>query len=103
MRKLIFALGQAPGMGAFASQSTTPQAIDMSNFQPLMIVRYIASAYAAYMAYKGFVQILQNLSAYNAAIKQQDDTSKQTALDGIFGGAIQFFATTVLAILGITI
>ena len=76
---------------------------DWISFEPVMIMRYIASLFLAYISFKGAIQVGNNVSEYSKAMKNQDDASKQSALDGLFGGALQFFITGLLAVLGITI
>ena len=76
---------------------------DWLSFEPVMIMRYIASLFLAYISFKGAIQVGNNVSEYSKAMKNQDDASKQSALDGIFGGGMQFFITGLLAVLGITI
>lgn len=104
---LVVLLWTSPELLAFADTPTpTPVPVEEPNwleFQPVMIMRYIASLFLAYISFKGAIQLGNNVSEYSKAMKNNDDASKQSALDGIFGGGIQFFISGLLAILGITI
>lgn len=107
---LLFA---SPEVSAFASnitQTTAGQTGGTSTaepnwleFQPILIMRYLASFLLAYVSFKGAIQLGNNISELSAALKNQDDASKQNAINGIFGGAIQFFISGLLAIFGIAI
>lgn len=105
---LLFAvlLWTSPELIAYASSSPTPTpavAPNWVSFEPVMIVRALASLFLAYISAKGAIQLANNISEFSKAYKQNDDAGKQSAMDGIFAGALQFFITGLFAVLGITL
>ena len=107
---LMFAvlLWTSPELHTYAAVPTVvltnaDTAPNWAQFEPVMILRWIASLYLSYISVKGAIQLGNNISELSKSIKNNDDASKQSALDGMFGGGLQFFISGLLAILGITI
>ena len=86
-----------------AQTTTTTTEPDWLEFQPIKIMKYLASFFLAYVSFKGAIQLSNNISELSVALKQNDDASKQNALNGIVGGALQFFISGLLAIFGVVI
>lgn len=99
-------LWTSPELSVYASATPTPVptgAPDWLSFEPIRIIRTLASLFLAYISAKGAIQLGNNISEFAKAYKQNDDAGKQSALDGIFAGGLQFFIGGLLAILGITL
>lgn len=99
----------SPELQAFAATPTpeptvAPTAIpDISNFQPLMILRIIFAIFMAVIATMGGIQIAKSVQELSTALQQNDSTATNTAIRGIVGGSLQAFISVLLAFFGITV
>ena len=95
----------SPEVQAFAAPTTlaTAQMPDLTNFQPLMILRIIYVLFLSIVAIMGGIQVAKSVQEWSTAMQQNDSVGASTALKGIVGGAIQAFVSGLMGIFGIVI
>lgn len=94
----------APTPTPIPTPTTAPVEVpDLSNFQPLLILKAIVTLVMAYVTYMGVMQVVRGVQDWSTAMQQNDTTGTNAALRGIVGGAIQAFVSVLIGIFGIVI
>lgn len=96
----LLALNAARLLPIVATSGTTT---DVSNFQPLEILRTIYVLFMSVVAIMGGIQVVKGVQEWSTAMQQNDSAGTNAAIKSIVGGAIQAFISVLMSIFGIVI
>lgn len=96
----LLVLQAATQLPTIATSQTT---VNLSNFQPLEILRIIYVLFLSIVAIMGGIQVVKGVQEWSTAMQQNDNTGTNAAIKAIVGGAIQAFISVLMGIFGIVI
>lgn len=97
---VMCAVSVAPCIPALAATPTPLPTIDLSNFQPVSILKVVGALFLSLVALIGYIVVGKSLLELGSAIQNSDNAAITSSLKGLAGGGIMAGASTLMVLFG---